>query len=202
MSIFLKDKVFAKDLSPQERSTVVRVYRRYYRGRWYESNTPKPGYDIVSYYATKVKTRLYHSDREEAQADADKYNKRLAAYKQGRNPGVEYDIASDDDIPDVIPWTQMPRDLRNPNLWPHNNSDQSDLSWLYEHSDRYSEAWDKWYIRKLLREETKSGMDKPYKAGNTTRKFFGLIFSNNVAYAGYELYWSKSDSRWYAIKPV
>lgn len=202
MNIFLKDKVFAKDLSPQERSTVVKVYRRYYRGRWYESNTPQPGYDIISYYATKVKTRLYHSDREDAQRDADKYNKRLAAYKQGRNPSVEYDIMSDDNIPNSIPWQQLPRDIRNPFLWPHNNSDMDDLSWLYEHADRYSNNWAEWYTRQLLREESENGMDKVYKAGNTTRKFFELIFSNNVAYAGCNLYWSKSDNRWYVIKPV
>ena len=202
MSIFLKKQVLAKDLSPQERSTVKKVYRRYYRGKWYESDTPKQGYDIISYYATKVKTRLYYSDREDAQRDADKYNRRLAAYKQGRNPEVEYDVVDDASIPNTKKWSTMPSDIRNPWLWPHNNSSEDDLSWLYEHSEDYSENWDNWKLRKLLRDETKGGMDRQYKAGNTTRKFFKSIFANDVSFAGFDLYWSKSDNRWYAIKPV
>ena len=202
MSFLHKKQVFTDDLSPQERSTVKMVYRRYYRGKWYESDTPKEGYNIISYYATKVKTRLYHSDVEDAKADAEKYNKRLAAYKQGRNKLVDYDMVPDDQIPISKTWASMPRDIRNPLNWPHNNESGGKLSWLYEKSGDYSEAWDNWKLRKLLKEETKAGMDLPYAAGNTTRKFFGLIFANDVKFAGFELYWSKTDNRWYAIAPV
>lgn len=202
MSILLKKQVLAKDLTPQERSTVKKVYRRYYRGKWYESDTPKEGYNIISYYATKVKTRLYHSDREDAQNDADKYNRRLAAYKQGRNPAVEYDVVDDANIPETKTWASMPRDIRNPWLWPHNNASDGDVSWLYEHSDNYSVNWDNWKLRKLLREETKTCMDELFMAGNTTRKFFETIFANDTRFAGFKLYWSKGDNRWYAIAPV
>lgn len=201
MSIFLKEQVLAKDLTQAEKSVVKKVYRRYYRGKWYESDTPQKGYNVISYYATKVRIRLYHSDIEDAQRDADRYNKRLAAYKQGISR-VEYDILDDANVPEIIPWQNLPSKIRNPLYWPHDNSSDSDLSWLYEHSDEYSEAWDNWKVRKLLREETKPGMEKPYKAGNTTRKFFELIFSNNTQYAGYKLYWSNSDNRWYVIAPV
>ena len=71
-------------LKKEEMSQVVKVYRRYYRGKWYESETPQPNYNIVSYYATKVKSRLYYSTEAEAQARADKYNERLQAYKKGQ----------------------------------------------------------------------------------------------------------------------
>ena len=202
MSIFLKEQVLPRDLAQSEKSVVQKVYRRYYRGKWHESDTPQKGYNVISYYATKVRIRLYHSDREDAQKDADKYNKRLAAYKQGLNRAVEYDVVEDDSVPESIPWTQLPNTIRNPFLWPHNNGSNGDLSWLYEHSDRYSEQWAVWFTRKLLREETFQGMDRMYSAGNTTRKFFELIFANNVAFAGYKLYWSKSDNRWYVIAPV
>ena len=202
MSFLHKKQVFADDLSPQERSTVKMVYRRYYRGKWYESDTPKEGYNIISYYATKVKTRLYHSDIEDAQADRDKYNKRLAAYKQGRNKLADYDLVPDDKIPQSKTWASMPSTIRNPLYWPHNNASDDDLSWLYEHADDYSEAWDNWKLRELLKEETKEGMDESYASGNTTRKFFNLIFSNDTSFAGFDLYWSKGDNRWYAIAPV
>lgn len=200
--MFIRKEVLPSDLLPSERSVVVKVYRKYSRGKWYESETPKEGYNIVSYYATKVRVRLYHSDREDALEDARKYNKRLAAYKQGKNPLIEYDVVDDDSIPEIIPWQNLPRAIRNRFLWPHNNSSEDDLSWLYEHADDYSEAWDNWKVRKLLKEETKSGMDRVLKAGNTTRKFFELIFDNDTKYAGYELYYSKSDNRWYVIRPV
>lgn len=200
--MFIRKEVLPNDLLPSERSVVVKVYRKYSRGKWYESETPKEGYNIVSYYATKVRVRLYHSDREDALEDARKYNKRLAAYKQGKNPLIEYDVVDDDNIPAIIAWHNLPRTIQNPFLWPHNNTSEDDLSWLYEHADDYSENWDNWKVRRLLREETKSGMDRVFKAGNTTRRFFELIFDNDTKYAGYELYYSKSDNRWYVIKPV
>lgn len=200
--MFIRKEVLPNDLLPSERSVVVKVYRKYSRGKWYESETPKDGYNIVSYYATKVRVRLYHSDREDALEDARKYNKRLAAYKQGKNPLIEYDVVGDDSIPAIIAWRNLPRAIQNPFLWPHNNSSEDDLSWLYEHADDYSENWDNWKVRRLLQEETKSGMDRVFKAGNTTRRFFELIFDNDTKYAGYELYYSKSDNRWYVIRPV
>lgn len=200
--MLLRKEVLPSDLLPSERSVVVKVYRKYSRGKWYESETPKEGYNIISYYATKVRVRLYHSDREDALEDARKYNKRLAAYKQGKNPLVDYDLIDDSQIPEIIAWKDLPRAIRNPFLWPHNNSSEDDLSWLYEHADDYSEAWDDWKVRRLLKEETKSGMDRVFKAGNTTRKFFELIFANDTKYAGYDLYYSKSNNRWYVIRPV
>lgn len=200
--MFIRKEVLPNDLLPSERSVVVKVYRKYSRGKWYESETPKEGYNIISYYATKVRVRLYHSDREDALEDARKYNKRLAAYKQGKNPLIEYDVVDDDSIPAIIAWHNLPRTIQNPFLWPHNNTSEDDLSWLYEHAEDYSENWDNWKVRRLLREETKSGMDRVFKAGNTTRRFFELIFDNDTKYAGYELYYSKSDNRWYVIKPV
>lgn len=195
-----KQEVLPEDLLPSERSVVVKVYRKYSRGKWYESETPKEGYNIISYYATKVRVRLYHSDREDAVEDARKYNKRLAAYKQGKNPLIE--LVDDAMIPEIIPWVNLPRIIRDRRYWPHNNSSNNELSWLYEKSDDYSEAWDNWKVRKLLKEETKSGMDHPYKAQNTTRKFFEAIFSNDTKYAGYDLYYSTSHNRWYVIRPV
>lgn len=195
-----RKEVLPNDLLPSERSVVVKVYRKYSRGKWYESETPKEGYNIVSYYATKVRVRLYHSDREDALEDARKYNKRLAAYKQGKNPLIE--LVDDAMIPEIIPWVNLPRIIRDPRYWPHNNASNDELSWLYEKSDDYSEAWDNWKVRKLLKEETKSGMDQPYRLQNTTRKFFEAIFANDTKYAGYDLYYSNSDNRWYVIRPV
>ena len=195
-----KKEVLPNDLLPSERSVVVKVYRKYSRGKWYESETPKEGYNIVSYYATKVRVRLYHSDREDAEEDARKYNKRLASYKQGKNPLIE--IVDDAMIPEIIPWGYLPKKIRDPRYWPHNNESGGELSWLYEKSDDYSEAWDNWKVRKLLKEETKSGMDHPYRLQNTTRQFFELIFANDTKYAGYDLYYSNSDNRWYVIRPV
>ena len=200
--MFIRKEVLPNDLLPSERSVVVKVYRKYSRGKWYESETPKEGYNIISYYATKVRIRLYHSDREDALEDARKYNRRLAAYKQGKNPLIEYDVVDDTMIPEIIPWGNLPQKIRDRRYWPHNNDSNDELSWLYEHADDYSEAWDNWKVRKLLKEETKSGMDRPYKAQNTTRQFFELIFDNDTKYAGYKLYYSSSDNRWYAIAPV
>ena len=180
MSFLYKKQVFADDLLPHEQSTVKVVYRRYYRGKWYASDTPKAGYNIISYYATKVRIRIYHSDREDAQRDADKYNKRLASYKQGLNQLADYDVVSDDRIPQAKTWASMPSTIRNPIYWPHNNESNGDLSWLYEKSDEYSDNWDNWKLRKLLQEETKEGMTRQYKAGNTTKKFFSIIFANDV----------------------
>ena len=195
-----RKEVLPNDLLPSERSVVVKVYRKYSRGKWYESETPKEGYNIVSYYATKVRVRLYHSDREDAEEDARKYNKRLASYKQGKNPLIE--IVDDAMIPEIIPWGNLPKKIRDTRYWPHNNESGGELSWLYEKSDDYSEAWDNWKVRKLLKEETKSGMDHPYRLQNTTRQFFELIFANDTKYAGYDLYYSNSDNRWYVIRPV
>ena len=61
------------ELNDEQKSEVATIYRRYYRGKWYQSDTPMYGYEKY-YYATKVRIRLYYKDKESAEKEAEKYN--------------------------------------------------------------------------------------------------------------------------------
>lgn len=151
------------ELKQDEMSKVVKVYRRYYRGEWYISETPQPNYNIVSYYATKVKTRLYYDTEEEAQERADKYNKRLKAYKKGQQTP----------FPSTISWYFFnSTEVQNPLIWWHDSG-----SWLYAH------GYDDWDTEELLEDE----MLFPYDDyGHTTVDFFNVLF-NTEAFSEYEM---------------
>ena len=151
------------ELKQDEMSKVVKVYRRYYRGKWYISETPQPSYDIVSYYATKVKTHLYYDTEEEAQERADKYNKRLKAYKKGQQSP----------FPSTISWYFFNNtEVQNPLIWWHDSG-----SWLYAH------GYDDWDTEELLEDE----MFFPYDDyGHTTVDFFNVLFATE-AFSEYEM---------------
>ena len=152
------------ELRDDEKSKVVKVYRRYYRGKWYESEYALPGYNIISYYATKVKSRLYYSSYEEAQTRAEQYNKRLEAYKKGREATIDY-----------ISWYDFDgTELHNDLIWWHDSG-----SWLYAH------GYDDWDPEELL--EYPSEVKYPYDDyDHTTINFFEVLFTT-AKYAGYEL---------------
>lgn len=151
------------ELKQEEMSKVVKVYRRYYRGKWYESETPQPGYDIVSYYATKVRDRLYYSDMYEAQARADKYNARLKAYKKGR----------EQEFPETIDWYDFDNtEFQDETIWTN-----PDGSWKYAH------GWHEWEVKELLKEE----MEFKYKEDQHSNvDFFDVLFTT-TKFAKYEL---------------
>ena len=150
-------------LKNEEMSKVVKVYRRYYRGKWYESETPQPNYNIVSYYATKVRDRLYYSSEAEAQARADKYNERLKAYKKGQQTP----------FPSVISWYFFNgTEVQNPLIWWHNSG-----SWLYAH------GYDDWDTEELLTDDMLFKYDD---YGHTTLDFFNILF-NTTAFYKYEI---------------
>lgn len=150
-------------LKSEEMSKVIKVYRRYYRGKWYESETPKPKYNTVKYYATKVRIRLYYSDREDAQKRADQYNKKLKAYKKGREK----------EFPEVIDWYDFDgTELHDETIWTNPNG-----SWLYAH------GWDEWEVSELLNEpmEYKFPIDR-----HSNVDFFDVLFTT-TKFARYEL---------------
>lgn len=150
-------------LKKEEMSQVVKVYRRYYRGKWYESETPQPNYNIVSYYATKVRDRLYYSTEEEAQARANKYNERLKAYKKGQQTP----------FPSVISWYFFNgTEVQNPLIWWHDSG-----SWLYAH------GYDDWDTEELLNDDMLFQYDD---YGHTTLDFFNILF-NTTAFYKYEI---------------
>ena len=151
------------ELKKEEMSKVVKVYRLYYRGKWYESETPQPGYDIISYYATKVSTRIYYSDMNEAQERADKYNKRLKAYKKGR----------EQDFPETIDWYDFDgTEFQDETIWTN-----PDGSWKYAH------GWDEWEVDVLLKED----MEFIYTEDKHSNvDFFDVLFTT-TKFAKYEL---------------
>ena len=48
------------ELSDKEKSEVIKVYRKYDKkqDKWYKSNTPQAGYNIIRYQATKVRIAM------------------------------------------------------------------------------------------------------------------------------------------------
>lgn len=152
------------ELKDSEKSKVVKVYRKYYRGKWYESETPQPGYNIVSYYATKVTSRLYYSEKEMAQERAEAYNKRLRAQKKGQQKSI-----------DIISWYDFNgTELQNEKVWWHDSG-----SWLY------TNHYDDWDPEELLQNE--EDVVTPYDDYNhTTVDFFELLFTT-PAFSMYEL---------------
>lgn len=151
------------ELKKEEMSKVVKVYRRYYRNKWYESETPQPNYNIVSYYATKVRDRLYYSDMYEAQQRADQYNKRLKAYKKGQQEA----------FPEVIDWGDFEdTEFHDETIWTN-----PDGSWKYAH------GWDEWEVKTLFEEE----MEFKYKEDQHSNvDFFDVLFTT-TKFAKYEL---------------
>ena len=152
------------ELKDDEISKVVKVYRKYYRGKWYESETPQPDYNITSYYATKVTNRLYYSEKREAQERAEAYNKRLREQKKGQQKSI-----------DIISWYDFTgTEVQNTNIWWHDSG-----SWLYAH------GYDDWDVEELL--QYKSDVVKPYDDYNhTTVDFFNILFTT-PAFSMYEL---------------
>jgi hypothetical protein len=152
------------ELKDNEKSKVVKVYRKYYRGKWYESETPQPGYNIVSYYATKVTSRLYYSEKEMAQERAEAYNKRLRAQKKGQQKSI-----------DIISWYDFNgTELQNEKVWWHDSG-----SWLY------TNHYDDWDPEELLQNE--EDVVTPYDDyQHTTVDFFEVLFTT-PAFSMYEL---------------
>lgn len=161
----MRPAIELEEIRDEEKSHVVKVYRRYYRGKWYESETPQPNYDIISYYVTKVKSRLYYSTEYEAQTRADQYNERLRAYKRGLGQP----------IPDEIDWYDFNGTaLHDPHTWWHDSG-----SWLYAH------GYVDWSVEDLLSDE--SDVTFPYDDyDHTTVDFFKVLFTTKK-YMNYEI---------------
>ena len=94
------------ELTDEQKSEVATIYRRYYRGKWYQSDVPQVGYEKY-YYATKVRVRLYYKDRKSAEKEAQKYNKRRASYEKGK---------SNETIPVSLSWDDLPKNVKE---WSH-----------------------------------------------------------------------------------
>ena len=85
-----------KNFVPYDKKSEVKVvYRRYYRNHWYQSDTPRQGYEKY-YYATRKRLTMYHKDKEMAERDAADYNKRYAAYVKGTGKSFPKTITWDD----------------------------------------------------------------------------------------------------------
>lgn len=139
-----------------EKSVVKKIYRKYddKQDKWYSSDTPKAGYDIISYYATKVRIQLFYRTEERAQEEADKYNKRLRSYKKGKMRT----------LPDYIDWyTFNGTELHDEYRWGHGSG-----TWLYAH------GWlqDYWSIEELCAED----LYATDWEGNSTKKMFDVLF--------------------------
>ena len=151
-------------LKKNDLSTVATIYRRYFRGKWYHSETPKPYYK-ESYYATKVKNPRYYQDQSQAQREADKYNKHLYTYKKGLQ----------DEFPDRLSWYFfIGTELHNSLIWWHTNTNGNfdGSPWLYGH------GFDNWSVKNLLRNKN----DVEYQCvdyGHTTINFFNILFSTS-----------------------
>lgn len=141
-------------LTDEQKSKVKEVYRKYYREKWYQSETPQAGYNKY-YYATKVRVRLYYKTEAEAQKEAEKYNKRLQSYLKGKY-GKEF--------PALIEWDMFAgTEVQNQYVWWHDNG-----SWLYEH------GYDEWNTKELLYEY---GIPMKSADGHNTEDFFDVLFS-------------------------
>lgn len=141
------------ELTEEQKSEVKEIYRMQQKGVWYQSETAQAGYTLY-YYATKVRVKLYYKDKASAQAEADKYNKRRAAYEKGRQPDI---------IPENLEWEMFSgTELQNPLIWWHNNG-----SWLYAH------GYTDWNTNELLTDD----MDYAYDDfDHSTRDFFDVMF--------------------------
>ena len=160
------------ELTDEQKSEVATIYRRYYRGKWYQSDTPQNGYEKY-YYATKVRVRLYYKDRASAEKEAEKYNKRRAAYEKGK---------LNETIPSSLKWDDLPKNVRE--AWSHRSG-----SWLYEHANG---DWEEdWNIKDMIEE---SDIEKDDDYGNSTKEFFEQLFMT-PKYIKYELK-KKDDGKW------
>ena len=160
------------ELTDEQKSEVATIYRRYYRGKWYQSDVPQVGYEKY-YYATKVRVRLYCKDRESAEKEAQKYNKRRAAYEKGK---------LNESIPTSLSWDDLPKNVKE--AWSHRSG-----SWLYEHANG---DWEEdWNIKDMLEE---SDIEKDDNEGNSTKDFFEQLFMT-PKYIRYKLK-KKDDGKW------
>lgn len=147
------------ELSDDQKSEVKEIWRMYKRGKWYSSDTALYGYDKY-YYATKVRIRLYYKDRESAEREAEKYNKRLESYEKGR-------------IPKVITWSMFQgTELQNNQIWWHDSG-----SWLYAH------GYDDWNLSELLQDD----MFYTYDDYNHTTSDFFDVLAILPKFSNYEL---------------
>lgn len=159
------------ELTDEQKSEVETIYRRYYRGKWYQSDTPQNGYEKY-YYATKVRVRLYYKDRNRAEREAEKYNKRRAAYEKGK---------SNETIPVSLKWDDLPKNVKE---WSHISG-----SWLYEHANG---DWEEdWNIKEMLNE---SDIEEDDDYGNSTKEFLEQLLMT-PKYIKYELK-KKDDGKW------
>ena len=142
-------------------STVATIYRLYFRGKWYHSETPKPHYK-ESYYATKVKNPRYYSTADRAQKEADKYNKYLYTYKKGLQA----------EFPDTLYWHNFAgTEVQNSLIWWHSDSDYG-CPWLYANN------YDYWNVNRLL--SNKSYVEAKFADyDHSTIDFFKVLFKTS-----------------------
>ncbi len=140
------------ELKDSEKSKVKVVYRMYKRGKWLHSDLPITGYKKY-YYATKVRLTMYYDTYEKAEAEAERYNEKLKAYKKGRAGKM----------PEVIKWDMFKNtELQNDAVWWHDSG-----SWLYSH------GYDDWPTVDLLRDDMTFTYDD---FDHTTYDFFEVFF--------------------------
>lgn len=138
------------ELSDDQKSEVKETWRMYKRGKWYSSDTALYGYTKY-YYATKVRLRLYYREKERAEKEAEKYNKRRASYEKGLLPDyIDYDMFEG-------------TELHNDQTWPHSSG-----NWIYEHI-----FWNGAGLDELLNDD----MDHKYADDHSTRDFFDVMFT-------------------------
>ena len=141
------------ELSDKEKSEVIKVYRKYDKkqDKWYKSDTPKAGYNIISYQATKARIAMFYKTKERAQEDADKYDKHLKAYKRGRTQN----------FPDVIDWYMFTgTELHSKWQWSHESG-----AWLNSHG----------FLDSVRTDDLLNDMDFVY-GDHTTNDMFDVMF--------------------------
>lgn len=149
-----------------ELSEVKEIYTKYYRGKWYYSDTPQAGY-TKEYYATKVKQRMYFSTREDAEERANKYNKRYLAWKYGKKA----------DMPERITWAQVKgSEITNDKIWPHDTE-----SWHYNHAE--VPDWSYWTTENLL----KGDISYMEADGHSTKEFLETVFDFVPDFTSYKI---------------
>lgn len=158
------------ELSDNQRSEVKIVYRMYKRGKWYHSETPLPGYEKY-YYSSKSKITSYYKNKESAEREVIKYNKRRTAYEIGK-------------FPKFLTWLMFSgTPLHNNLVWWHGSG-----SWLYAH------GYDDWDVNELFSDDMDFGYDD---YNHTTADFFDVMFSI-PKFSNYELV--KDDNGCYRIR--
>ena len=158
------------DLTDDQKSEVAVVYRMYKRGKWYHSETPLPGYDKY-YYSNKSRIEAYYKNRESAEREVEKYNKRLIAYEKGR-------------FPKHLTWDMFIKtELHKETVWWHGSG-----SWLYAH------GYDDWVVEELFEDSMDFEYDD-YK--HTTANFFEVMFGI-PKFSSYEI--KKDDNGEYKIR--